>query len=278
MATASPTPPDIPPPAESPAEAEAPGTVRPPRRWGRTLALLAAALLVGTAGGTAVGYRIQADREPTALPPLAQADLAYPGDRLPADQAALPYSEEEDRQAATTYGDLRELLVEPPEGSQEWIVPAGVDGWKDLQEHSEGFTSPDVVFERGLDDGIRRVAVTTWSENDAQDTEIELVQFHESQDISAPEYLEGQQRTMTDPDLAGPSEGWGRRIDGTLNARYYMWDETIREPGYYPYTVYSARVLAQRGDVVMDISVYGFDQEIDEDALVALAKKQLERL
>ncbi|MFF3759177.1 hypothetical protein [Streptomyces sp. NPDC002185] len=48
----------------------------------RTVGLLAVAAVLGLVGGTAVGYGIHADREPTALPPLNQPGLAYPAKPL----------------------------------------------------------------------------------------------------------------------------------------------------------------------------------------------------
>lgn len=70
------------PPAEAPDASEAPAgaapAARPRRRGLRTAGRLAVAAVLGIVGGTAVGHGIQAEREPTPLPPLNQPALAYP--------------------------------------------------------------------------------------------------------------------------------------------------------------------------------------------------------
>ncbi|GAA3372818.1 hypothetical protein GCM10020367_29950 [Streptomyces sannanensis] len=66
------------------------------RPRGRTTVIIAVAALLGVVGGTAVGYRIQADRPPTSLPPLNQPGLAYPAKPLPKDKLPEPLSAAED--------------------------------------------------------------------------------------------------------------------------------------------------------------------------------------
>ncbi|MEU2668026.1 hypothetical protein ABZ622_04010 [Streptomyces sp. NPDC007164] len=66
--------------APAAAPAAAPVAKRP---RGRTALLLVAAAVLGIAGGTAVGYDVQAGRAPTPLPVLAQPGLAYPSKALP---------------------------------------------------------------------------------------------------------------------------------------------------------------------------------------------------
>ncbi|WP_241027683.1 hypothetical protein [Streptomyces verrucosisporus] len=75
-------------PARDAARATGPGTAAP--RRGRTALLLACAALLGTVGGLAGGYTVQADRAPTPLPPLSQAELSYPKKPLPEDEAPEP--------------------------------------------------------------------------------------------------------------------------------------------------------------------------------------------
>ena len=47
-----------------------------PRRRGRTTLLIACAALLGAVAGVCTGYVVQADREPTALPPLSLTTVA----------------------------------------------------------------------------------------------------------------------------------------------------------------------------------------------------------
>ena len=71
------------PAAVEPETAAAPGTVEPEtaaapvraRRRGRTALLIAGAVVLGLVAGTCTGYLVQADREPTKLPPLSQPTL-----------------------------------------------------------------------------------------------------------------------------------------------------------------------------------------------------------
>ncbi|MFF1500664.1 hypothetical protein ACFVZR_12440 [Streptomyces sp. NPDC058316] len=103
---------------------------------GRTALLIAAAAVLGIAGGTAVGYDVQAGRAPTPLPALAQPDLAYPAKALPADKAPDPLPASQDRQVRTD-GDLRKLLADRPAGwSEDKAVPGLRDGWLGVDEYA----------------------------------------------------------------------------------------------------------------------------------------------
>lgn len=99
-------------PIEPPAEAPVPGRARP---RGRTALLIAAAALLGISGGAAVGYGIQAERPPTPLPALSQAELAYPAKALPADKVPAPLPASQDHRVRTD-GDLRKLIIDPRRG------------------------------------------------------------------------------------------------------------------------------------------------------------------
>jgi hypothetical protein len=80
---------------------------------------------------------------------------------------------------------------------------------------------------------------------------------------------------MLSEDLAADD---GKPLPDGMNGRYYLWDETVEEPGYYPYTHYTARIIAQRGDIVVDIWIDDFDREITEKSVLKLAEQQWERL
>ncbi|MDB1087963.1 hypothetical protein PJ985_10335 [Streptomyces sp. ACA25] len=251
-----------------PQEVAPPG--RPPRRWGRTTALLATALLLGITGGTAVGYTVQADRDPTPLPPLARTGLADPGEALSGQAQPAPLPEDADRWAGAD-GDLRELLVGAPEGATDWDIPQGANGWMDLGEFSANFVEPAEAFFWNLEREVRRVAVVSWNDQDGRSVLVKLIQFREEANVVAPQYLGNGRDSM---------HGEGRRgtaLPGEVNAWTYRWHETFEEPGYLPYTEYHGRALAQRGDVVMDIWMLSYDED-PAAFLVDLAEQQLERL
>lgn len=252
-----------------------PAPRRPPGRRGRrllkTAALWAAALLLGTSGGVAAGYQVQADRPPTPFPPLAQPGLAYPDE--PAEATAALTAEEDLR--VPYEGDLRELLVEAPEDSSEERYTHAEDGWLDLHDYALTFTDSDYMFSFLLDSGIRRVAEVGWEQYEWRTTRVQLIQFREERDLQAPTFATDQQETMLSESLAGSK---GKKLPDGMNGRYYLWDETFEEPGYYPYTRYAARVIAQRGDIVMDIGIHDYDNAITEKTVLKLAAEQWERL
>ncbi|MFD5430226.1 hypothetical protein ACFWI9_33130, partial [Streptomyces sp. NPDC127084] len=103
------------------------GTVRRARRRGRTALLIAVAAVVGIAGGTAVGYGVQAEHEPTPLPVLSQAGLTYPAKPLAASAQPVPLSAAEDHQVKTG-GDLRKLLLSKPSGARKGVRGGGPRG------------------------------------------------------------------------------------------------------------------------------------------------------
>ncbi|MFE1256323.1 hypothetical protein [Streptomyces fungicidicus] len=96
--------------------------VTPQRRRGRTAALVAVAAVLGVVAGTCAGYLVQADREPTELPPLSQPVLPQAKGGAPE-----PLSADEDRRVKTD-GDLRKLLIKKPRGAKEADWPMGGDG------------------------------------------------------------------------------------------------------------------------------------------------------
>ncbi|MCC8479420.1 hypothetical protein LMJ41_16200 [Streptomyces globisporus] len=115
-----------------PAAPEAPAAVpahRPrPRPRGRTTPIIAAAALLGIVGGVAVGYGVQAEREPTPPAALSQPGLGYPAKPLSADRAPAPLPAAQDRRVKTD-GDLRKLLVKDAAprhiAARGWTMPDG---------------------------------------------------------------------------------------------------------------------------------------------------------
>ncbi|MYZ35782.1 MULTISPECIES: hypothetical protein [unclassified Streptomyces] len=244
---------------------------RPPRRRGRTALLIAAAAVLGIVAGTATGYAVQADRAPTPLPMLAQPGLAYPAKSLSEGKEPEPLSAEEDSQVRTD-GDLRKLLLPRPSGARDNFAPWAMDGWLSLDEYARDFDEPDYMFEDLSGGGFRRAAGASWEQGGYRETNIYLVQFRADWFLGATDHVKGQQAYM--PRSENGAGNPGDPIKGSSNGRYYIYD-VEREAGYLPQ--YHARALAQRGDVMLDISI--FDTEpISKKDIRTLAERQLERL
>ncbi|MFJ9807892.1 hypothetical protein ACIRTB_06660 [Streptomyces sp. NPDC101158] len=236
------------------------------RRTGRTLALIAVAAVLGIVGGTAVGYGIQADREPTALPPLNQPGLAYPAKPLPKGQEPAPLSAAEDR-GLRTEGDLRRLLLPKPPGAKKvGLVPE--DGWQGLAAYADGYDGPSGEFEYLLDNGFRRVASSAWRTGEYKITQINLVQFRADSGQGAAEHAEDQRRFMED------ESGYGTPVKGSTDGRTYLLP-VERKAGYRD--LYQARAYLHRGDVMIEIFV-GDTKKISQKEISSLAERQLERL
>ncbi|MER7779375.1 hypothetical protein ABTZ21_30900 [Streptomyces sp. NPDC096191] len=236
---------------------------RPCRRGRRTALLICAAAVLGVVAGTCTGYLVQAHREPTKLPSLAQPLLAPAGGEAP---KRLPASQ--DRRVRAD-GDLRELLLKKPRGTKdaEWLE--GTDGWMDLAAYAETYERPGESFEGQLEHEFRRAAVTAW-DGDSYSVEIRLVQFRQEEVLAAAEASEQAQYWV----MQGPeSDGWA--IPGTGEGMAYVFEEPETEPGYEP--VYTAEAHARRGDVVMEIWING-EKRIDKKMIMDLATRQMERL
>jgi hypothetical protein len=157
----------------------------PVRRRGRTALLIAGAALLGLVGGTCTGYLIQADRSPTALPPLSQPKLAQAKGKAPE-----PLSAARDRQVKTD-GDLRKLLLKKPGGAKTADWTPG-DGWMDLYAYAETYEEPRNMFGRLITDEFRRAAVTGW-QSGAQTAEIRLIQFRQQESLEASDSTDSSQ-------------------------------------------------------------------------------------
>ncbi|APE22951.1 hypothetical protein SVEN_3926 [Streptomyces venezuelae ATCC 10712] len=253
-------------PPPDPAEAPDPVAVPPRRRVLRTVGLIAVAAVLGLVGGTAVGYRIQADREPTALPPLNQPGLAYPAKPLPKGEEPAPLSAAEDRQVKTD-GDLRKLLVPRPAGARA----DGPDGWQSLAGYVNGFTRPEGALEFQLDQGVRRIATRAWRVGEYKRVEVNLVQYRASSGIGALEHVESQQRIAIGQ---SKSDSLGKSVRGSENGRYFVYP-VERRAGYLD--LYEARAFIQRGDIAITI-LMSDTRKITESEIRSLAERQLGRL
>ncbi|MFD0143972.1 MULTISPECIES: hypothetical protein [unclassified Streptomyces] len=239
------------------------------RRTGRTVGLVAVAAVLGLVGGTAVGYGVQAEREPTALPALNQPGLAYPKP-LPAGQKAAPLPVSEDRRLKTD-GDLRKLLLPRPAGAKKTEFSDLGDGWMRVSAYAREFRNPRGALDFQLSSGIRRVARTTWQQGTYRFTEIRLVQYRSNDTLGAQEHAEGQMEYMSDEDFASSE---GEAIKGSANGRYYLFP-VERKAGYLD--LYEARAYFHRGDIMAEIFVVD-TKKISAKEIGSIAEQQLGRL
>ncbi|MFJ4692747.1 hypothetical protein [Streptomyces sp. NPDC088766] len=230
-----------------------------PRRRGRTTPLIATAAVLGVVAGTCTGYLIQADREPTKLPPLSQPVLAQAKGPGPE-----PLSAAQDRKLRTD-GDLRKLLLKKPKGAKEaaWVVP---DGWQDLAGYAGNFKAPDGAFADLVGEEFRRAAVTAWETGNTHTVEIRLVQYRQEQTLAAAAAsADGQYWAERE----GESDSWA--IPGTDDGRAYVY-EAVDDMG-----LHVARAHAWRGDVAMELWVYGAEP-VPRKMIMDLAERQMEQL
>ncbi|MFG3042740.1 hypothetical protein ACGFYZ_38165 [Streptomyces sp. NPDC048330] len=255
------------PAVEDPAvEGDRPVVVRPRRRVLRTVGLIAVAAVLGVVGGTAVGYRIQADREPTPLAALNQPGLAHPAKPLAAGEEPEPLSAKEDRQVRTD-GDLRKLLVPRPAGAKA----GGEDGWVSLSAYTSDYNWPDAAMEFQLEQGVRRIATRSWRVGAYRHVTVNLLQYRPGSQIGALNFVEDQIAFAADEDQAGTG---GEELKGSGNGRSFLYP-VEREAGYLD--LYEARAFAQRGDIAMEIMIFD-TKKIAEKDIRSLAERQLERL
>lgn len=254
--------PPTPPQAQPPEVPDAPA--RPKRRRGRTTALIFAAALLGVAGGTAVGYTVQAERKPTPLPALGQQDLAYPAkpDKA-AKSAAL---------GGKANGDLRKLLVSKPKGAKSTLLSSLWGGYLPVASYVEEYENPKHMLESlSGDGGIRRVAAADW-ERGYKETQIRLVQFGADSQFGAIEHARSQLTYM--PFGKNGAGNDGVELKGSAEGRAFVYP-VKNEPGYLP--LYKARAIAYRGDVMVDIHIFD-TKPIKVSEIRSLAERQVGRL
>ncbi|MGW1654879.1 hypothetical protein [Streptomyces atratus] len=244
--------------------------VKRPR--GRTALLIAAAAVLGIAGGTAVGYDVQAGRAPTPLPALSQPDLVYPAKALPADKVPDPLPASQDRRVRTD-GDLRKLLADRPAGWSDKAALGFRDGWLGVDEYAyRAFRDKGPQYEYFLESGMRRIAGAAWKRGQYRTAEIHLVQFRSGVVQEAQALAQGQRSYMPGTEFGAGNDG--DPIKGSGNGRYYLY-EVERKPGYLP--TYQARAIVYRGDIMADIGIHD-TVPISKKDIRTLAERQLERL
>ncbi|MBN0045117.1 hypothetical protein JS756_13550 [Streptomyces actuosus] len=251
-------------PAEAPAAPGQGPAARRPRRRGRTVLLIGAAAVLGLVAGTCTGYLVQADREPTRLPPLSQPLLRQSGGKAPA-----PLSAAQDRKVRTD-GDLRTLLLKKPRGAKDVDWLPGSDGWIDLADHAEQYKKPAEMFGELVGREYRRGAVTGWNAGGNRTVEIELIQYRQQESTAAADMNASGQYWAEHEDHI---DSWP--IPGTGSGTAYVRTRPDTKPGYLP--LYSARAFAYRGDIVMEIWVHD-TEPLHKADILDLAERQMERL
>ncbi|MFF4153328.1 hypothetical protein ACFYZU_24325 [Streptomyces sp. NPDC001651] len=246
-------------------EAAAPEAAAAPvrtRRRGRTTLLIAGAAVLGLVAGTCTGYLVQADREPTKLPPLSQPKL-----RQSKGEAPEPLSAARDRRVRTD-GDLRKLLLKKPRGAKEADWSSADDGWMDLASYAETFDRPKPAFAHLVGDEFRRAAVVAWEQGQTA-VEIRLVQYRQEESMAASERSNGSHYWADDDG----NQSWP--VPGTEEGMAYAYTKPETKPGYLP--EYKARAFAWRGDIEMEIFVSS-TKPVGKKTILGLAKRQMERL
>ncbi|MQY13128.1 hypothetical protein SRB5_32690 [Streptomyces sp. RB5] len=254
-------PPTAPPSPEPPPAPETPAPA-PGRRRGKTTGLIALALALGAVAGACAGFVVQSRRDPTPLPPLSQGTLGV-------DEAAVVTGPDAPR--VKTDGDLRKLLLKKPSGATTAPGFSAGGDWIPLYAFADGFVEPDRIFKDSLLNDYRRGAATGW-ERGNEVTEVRLIQFHDTSVLGARDYAQGQLGYLPSDEFAGNR---GKLVPGSESGRAFVYSKPEQKAGYLP--LYNARAIAVRGDVVLDITVYG-TRQISMKYLMGLAEKQLERL
>ncbi|WP_237545833.1 hypothetical protein [Streptomyces sp. SID1046] len=237
----------------------------PRRRVGRTALLIAGAAALGVLAGTVTGYAVQYHREPTPLPPLAQQKMAVPQPQA-MNGATTKRSINANRWHQADE-ELAKKLVEVPGGTQDsFSGPVSPDAFS-----ADYFAEPAGGL-GGLGRKIKRIATARWAEGDSDVVEIHLLQFRDRTGVE--NFYSGVLDYMPDAEHAGNA---GKEFPGAPADFGHMWISELRQkPGYHPMRL--GRVLVRRGDTVMSVKWTNHRGDVDEKALVELAKRQMERL
>ncbi|MEU3538919.1 hypothetical protein [Streptomyces paromomycinus] len=206
----------------------------------------------------ATGYAVQYGRPPTPLPPLAAGVSAQPaqatGDAAPR-RVAAPWSD----------GDLDLLLAPRPEDARPQM--SGNPRLR-LDRFAAGYTEPAEVFKGLAKGGFQRAVHDIWCLGSLT-VRTDLVQFRDMWDAGAARYVEdGQGFDVT-------QRAHKVKLAGTPTGALFVEAEAREFPDSVP--LYTARALARRGTVVMDMA-FQDTKPLDEAALRRLAQRQLDQL
>ncbi|MFF4425167.1 hypothetical protein ACFY04_31070 [Streptomyces sp. NPDC001549] len=244
-----------------------PDTSVPRRRVGRTALLIAGAAALGVVAGTVTGYAVQYHREPTPLPPLAQQKMAAPQPQAMSD-ATTRRSINANRWHKADEELAKKLLDVPGGAKTEFSGSSSVDMF------SAGYFEDASGGLGGLiSSRVQSLASAQWSESDRNFVEINLLQFHDRD--GAEDFQKGIEDYMPTKKFAGNA---GKKVPGVPEDFGHLWidSKAHEEPGYHP--LLGARAVVRRGDIVMSVEYTNNRGEIDENALVELVKRQMERL
>lgn len=252
---------------EEPAAGPQPEPRAPRRGPGRrTVAVIAAGAALGVLAGTVTGYAIQYGRKPTPLPPLARQHLTQPKPQAPNESASARALNA--NRWHKTDDDLAKLLLEAPGGAK-----AVYSGSESPDAYAaDYYEKPNSGLTSQLQHDVRRIAMVRWSEDDRDYVTIRLLQYR---DRSGADWYQHAHDYLSEGRYAGNG---GKDLPGVPAEYGHLWVDSGQKekPGYLP--TKSARVLARRGDIVMEISYFDNRGVIDEKDVVDLAKRQWERL
>lgn len=240
--------------------ASAPATPRR-RRGLRTTLLVATAAVLGVVAGTCTGYLVQADREPTKLPPLSQHVVEQGKGEVEKASAAHDHQ-------VKTEGDLRDLLLKKPKGTRDANIVSS-DGWLTLEDYADLWSEGTYNWENEASQEFRRSAVAQWKSG-YQTVEINLVQYRQVETLAASQ-ASGDEVTWRseDPD----TDSWA--IPGTGDGMAFVHNTPDTKAGYLP--MYSAEAYAWRGDIAMQVWVYD-TKPVPKTKIMDLAKRQAAKL
>jgi hypothetical protein len=237
------------------------------RRRGRTALIVVTAVVLGALAGGGIGYKVQYDRAPTPLPPLAGPPPAQPAGAGPA-VAALPASQDRD---AVFRGDLLALLPPTPKGAHQ-----GKRDWMTVLGYAERFYEPERIFRDLVSHGYQRGVVATWTDESGTSTTIRLVQFRDDLSAWTPRQLFDETSRADDDYLLGASAP----VPGTTDGK--VWGSSGKSDAYYDNggdegDEFYGRGLARIGNIFVDVWVDG-PQPVRRAAVMAVMKRQLERM
>lgn len=239
---------------------EGPSAARKPRRRGKTVLIMAVAVVLGVLGGAGAGYAVQQHRAPTPLPPLAVAEPSYPAGHSTA--PALTAAEDD---MVKTDGDLTKLLVPAPAKAKADPLEAGFDTYLDLADYAETREKPGGAFTWYADNHFRRAAQARW-QSGSDWTTIRLVQFaHTSEDGAQTDVQDQQGYIKGVKAIAIPGSNAGEVFPGTAAQH--------DSSGTY----YEGYAFFQHGDISAQLEIWS-PHPVSAKALLALAKNQMERL
>ncbi|CAL9495927.1 hypothetical protein [Streptomyces sp. enrichment culture] len=239
------------------------GAARRPR--GRTTLMIAAAAVLGVVAGTCAGYLIQAERPPTALPPLSQPVVP----QAKAEAEPLPASR--DRQVRMD-GDLREFLIDRPKNARDVDDVPDADGWVGLSEYAKRYEDPASTFAGLVADDFRRSASVSWAFDQHGGVYINLTQFRQVSTMGASLWAENG---FYWADRETDTRSWPIPGTGEHAGTAYVHDTPERKAGYLP--LYSAEAHAWRGDVYVEIFIYD-TKPVPKAKIMDLAKRQVGKL